>query len=145
MSIDTSAALWKWDRVDATTFSERLRLLRNRRGLTQQQLADQVGVTKTTISRWEKASGNRPYGHNLTALAQALGSTPTFLVDGTEGTGPSPQAEAARKYVSRSKAGGEVAGFLEDVAELLERRGRTPDEHFYPMLALAFGAHSKAR
>lgn len=41
------------DKMDPLTFSERLRRFRVDRGLSQQDLADQLGVGKITVLRWE--------------------------------------------------------------------------------------------
>lgn len=38
------------------TFSERLRELRKKRQLTQQKLADDLGVNRVNITRWEKGN-----------------------------------------------------------------------------------------
>ena len=39
------------------TFGEKLKKLRNDNGLTQEQLADKIFVTRTAISKWETDKG----------------------------------------------------------------------------------------
>ncbi len=57
---------------DAKAIGERLRTLRQERGLTARQLADEIGVSYTTIYRWE--NGNRiPDGFNMGKLMNVLG------------------------------------------------------------------------
>jgi transcriptional regulator with XRE-family HTH domain len=51
---------------------------RVKRALTQQQLADRVGTTKGTISRWETEVRDPPLAA-LAALADALGIEPKEL------------------------------------------------------------------
>lgn len=51
--------------------SEKVLQLRKQAGLTQQQLADQAGLSLRTIQRIEKGS-TKPYGHSLQVLAEAL-------------------------------------------------------------------------
>lgn len=54
------------------SFGERLRLARKAMGLTQEQLAVQIGVAKSTLTGYEK--GNRePDVEKIKALANALG------------------------------------------------------------------------
>jgi len=66
-----------------------LQALRNRRGLSQAQLAEMVGVEQPTIQRWEK--GKRlPDLEKLEALAGALGVTPGSLLDGVAIVGIGP-------------------------------------------------------
>lgn len=55
-----------------------LRPLRQRRGLTQQQLADKVGVEQPTVGRWEK-NQRFPDIDNLLSLAEALDVHPGEL------------------------------------------------------------------
>ncbi|WP_295617680.1 helix-turn-helix transcriptional regulator [uncultured Intestinimonas sp.] len=54
------------------TFSQRLKALRQRRGLTQQELADRLGVSNKSVSRWE--SGGYPDVPLLVPLAPGPGS-----------------------------------------------------------------------
>lgn len=49
----------------------RIKLLRSRLGLTQNEFAEQLGVTQATVSRWE--SGAEPEQENLVALANLEG------------------------------------------------------------------------
>ena len=54
-------------------FGERLRNYRKAKGLTQQELADLLGVSNKSVSRWE--SGSWPDVATLGPLAHALGVT----------------------------------------------------------------------
>ena len=60
------------DVKDAKAIGERLKKLRTERGLTARDLADEIGVSYTTIYRWE--SGDRiPDGFNMGKLMNVLG------------------------------------------------------------------------
>ena len=59
-------------------FAQRLRQYRKDKGLTQQELADQLGVSNKTVSRWE--SGSYPDVTTLVALARALAVNPDLLL-----------------------------------------------------------------
>lgn len=50
-------------------FSEKLKALRGERGLTQEQLAQRLYVTRTAVSRWETGAGT-PNLDSLQALAR---------------------------------------------------------------------------
>lgn len=60
-------------------FAQRLRQYRKDKGMTQQELADLLGVSNKTVSRWE--SGSYPDVTTLVALARALGVTVDELLD----------------------------------------------------------------
>ena len=51
-----------------------LRRIRLDRGFTQQQLADRMGVAKTTISKWEKLPGDPEYRTIRKHQAMRLGT-----------------------------------------------------------------------
>lgn len=60
------------DVKDARAIGERLKTLRIERGLTARDLADEIGVSYTTIYRWE--NGDRiPDGFNMGKLMNVLG------------------------------------------------------------------------
>ena len=60
------------DVKDAKAIGERLKKLRKERGLTARDLADEIGVSYTTIYRWE--NGDRvPDGFNMGKLMNVLG------------------------------------------------------------------------
>ncbi len=64
----------------------KLREVRERRFLTQQELADMIGTTKANISRMETGQ-QRPRPSTVKRLAEALGVSPDELVDWGAGAG----------------------------------------------------------
>ncbi|MGH2461193.1 MAG: ATP-binding protein [Chloroflexota bacterium] len=54
------------------SFGERLRRLRLRAGLTQEELADQAGLTAKGVSKLERGERQRPYPRTVRLLAAAL-------------------------------------------------------------------------
>ena len=65
------------------TFQERMNRLRRERGLSQEDLAGVVGVTRQAVQKWESGA-SRPDMDNLTALADYFGVTLDYLVLGRE-------------------------------------------------------------
>ena len=61
------------------TLGERLKKLRMERGLTQEQLAGQLHVTRQAVAKWESDNGT-PDVDNLVRLADAFGVTLDTLV-----------------------------------------------------------------
>ena len=59
----------------------RLKQLRKDKSITQQQLADLIGVSKTSIIYWEKGD-NLPKHDSLISLSKILGVSPTYLMQG---------------------------------------------------------------
>ncbi|UCC31258.1 MAG: helix-turn-helix transcriptional regulator [Phycisphaerales bacterium] len=55
-------------------FVERVRALREARGLTQEELAERVGVSKSAVVEWE-AGRNLPRCPNMRALCEELNAT----------------------------------------------------------------------
>lgn len=55
---------------------QRLRQLRRQRGLSQEELADQAGVSLTTVARLERQLCTSCRGWTLGRLARALGEHP---------------------------------------------------------------------
>ncbi|MEW1873294.1 helix-turn-helix domain-containing protein [Streptomyces caelestis] len=57
------------------TFGSILRTLRERAGLTQQELAERADLTPHAVSSLERGTRTRPYPHTVRALADALGAS----------------------------------------------------------------------
>jgi transcriptional regulator with XRE-family HTH domain len=65
-----------------TDFKDRLKQARGNKGLSQNELANAIGVHVTNISRYERGE-NRPTTDVLTKLANALDTTSDFLMNGS--------------------------------------------------------------
>jgi transcriptional regulator with XRE-family HTH domain len=63
-------------------FGERLAALRSNRGLRQEDVARDLGVTLGTISRWERGE-NLPHAEQIKAIVQYFDTTADHLVMGT--------------------------------------------------------------
>ena len=62
-------------------FQERLYTLRKERGLSQEELANEVGVSRQAVQKWESGAA-QPSLEKLTALARYFGVTLDWLVNG---------------------------------------------------------------
>jgi transcriptional regulator with XRE-family HTH domain len=58
--------------MNAERFGEKLRALREAADMTQQDLADRVGVRWESVSRWERGT-REPAWSDVLKLAEALG------------------------------------------------------------------------
>lgn len=67
--------------MDQVKIGRFIAALRKEKGLTQQLLADRLGVTQKSVSRWETAR-NMPDLSLLQTLAEELGVTVSELLDG---------------------------------------------------------------
>lgn len=59
---------------------ELIKQTRLQRGMTQEELADKVGVQKSAIAKWENGRVSEIKRSNLKNLADALGLAPTQLL-----------------------------------------------------------------
>lgn len=89
------------------TTGEKIRERRTHLGLTQTELAEQIGVTLRTITKYEK-QGVMPRGRNLRELAKALNVSELYLSkdeieDETYGMEEAPYIESV--HVSYGKQG----------------------------------------
>ncbi|MBQ5950660.1 MAG: helix-turn-helix transcriptional regulator [Lachnospiraceae bacterium] len=73
------------------TIGDRLTELRKSRGLSQEELAAQMALTRQTISKWELGQSS-PDVEYVIALCDYFGVTTDYLLKGTE---PEPQQERA--------------------------------------------------
>src|SRR5829696_6207557 len=57
---------------EGEAFGDRLRALRERAGLTQEELANRADLTPNAVSALERGTRTRPYPHTVRSLADAL-------------------------------------------------------------------------
>lgn len=82
------------------TTGQKIQALRKGRGLTQEQLAARLGVSRQAVSRWE-LDETLPDTQNLLPLKEALGVSIDTLLDSTRGLEePAPQAGPASAAAS---------------------------------------------
>jgi transcriptional regulator with XRE-family HTH domain len=75
----------------AETVGARIRAARAERRLTQSELAEAVGVTRSAVAQWETERAGQVRG-NLTRIAAVLGVTVGYLLHGNSGgTEPPPE------------------------------------------------------
>ena len=60
--------------------AQRIQLLRKKKGLTLEQVADVVGVGKSTVRKWETGMIANMKRDKIADLAKALGTTPAYLM-----------------------------------------------------------------
>jgi transcriptional regulator with XRE-family HTH domain len=82
--------------MNADRFGVRLRELREAAGMTQQQLAERVGVRWEAVSRWERGV-REPLWSNVLALAEALGVDCTAFQQPATGAPPRERRGRPRK------------------------------------------------
>ena len=66
--------------------AERIKKLRQEKGLTLEQVANVVGVGKSTVRKWETGMIANMRRDKIADLAKALGTTPAYLMGWTEET-----------------------------------------------------------
>ena len=76
--------------------AERIKELRAKRNLTLEDVAKRVGVGKSTVRKWETGMIANMRRDKIASLADALGTTPEYLMGWTE-----PKEEA---QLSETKA-----------------------------------------
>lgn len=62
------------------SMAQRIKELRKEKGLTLEQVANIVGVGKSTVRKWETGMIANMKRDKIAALAEALGTTPAFLM-----------------------------------------------------------------
>lgn len=64
--------------------AQRIKDLRREKGLTLEQVADRVGVGKSTVRKWETGMIANMKRDKIASLAEALGTTPAYLMGWSE-------------------------------------------------------------
>lgn len=93
-------------------FQEQLYLLRKKQGLSQEELANIIGVSRQAVQKWESGAA-RPDLDNLMALAQYLGISLDELVGNGQTSSAVPPSKAANGYyTSHPPHAGAVAYYI---------------------------------
>jgi DNA-binding XRE family transcriptional regulator len=66
------------------TMGDRIKMLRHSKGWTQQQLGDQVGVSKVAVYQWEVGTTSDIKLKTFLKLVEELGTNPQYLLFGHE-------------------------------------------------------------
>ena len=66
------------------SFGNNLRMIRKEKGITQEELADMLDVSRQAVSKWE-SEGGYPETNKLIVLAKKLGVSLDYLIDNTPG------------------------------------------------------------
>lgn len=86
------------------TLGERLLAYRNRVGLSQEKLAEKIGVTRQTVSKWE-TNQSTPDFDKIIPLCEILGITTEELIKGEEETQNHEQQkvkqESTKEYLQK--------------------------------------------
>lgn len=89
------------------TFSEKLAKLRRRQGMSQEQLADRLDVTRQSVSKWESGAAMPELG-KLTALSELFQVSLDYLlkdyVEEQETTNPALSGDAAARLEKKVDA-----------------------------------------
>ncbi|WP_143072385.1 MULTISPECIES: LexA family transcriptional regulator [unclassified Variovorax] len=78
---------------------------RQRLGMSEQQFADAVGVSRGAVQQWEKPGGTAPKRTNQPHVARLLGISVAELLSGGSNIGPGVGARAEVPLVSEVVAG----------------------------------------
>jgi len=81
------------------TMGDRIRQLRQARGMSQSQLAEQLGVTTGAVSQWESGATENIKLKTFLELCEILVTNPHYLVLGPESVEPGNRAGRRRHQI----------------------------------------------
>lgn len=99
-------------------FSERLKLLRNEKKMTQQVLADLVGVNRVTYTNWENGK-REPELDKIVELATELNTTVDYLL-GNSDVNLFDTSKEVIQTLSKEKAKEISASLMQNMDTILE-------------------------
>ena len=94
-----------------STYSERIKELRKRKKMTQIELSEVTGISRTTLFRYEKGE-TKISTDNLTKLAEALDTTPEYILKGKSEESLKILTKTFKKLTSYNQ--NQVIGFAEE-------------------------------
>jgi transcriptional regulator with XRE-family HTH domain len=106
-------------------FASRLLEARSSAGLTQKELADQVGISSVQLSRYEGGK-SQPRPPVLAQLAKALGVSPSWLASGELTVSPAPAPFVDGELVRKPDGSGEMVVRMDSATrEALEAKAKS--------------------
>ncbi len=111
-----------WYAADVATFGDRLAGAREAAGLSQEDLAQRLGVRLTTVQAWEEDMAE-PRGNRLQMLAGMLNVSLSWLLT-AEGDGLSTPDAPAALAPAAEQALGELQRLRAQVSALAEELGQ---------------------
>lgn len=70
---------------DMETIGDRIRMLREARGWTQEELGQRLGVTRASVSQWERGPTKNIKNLTFLKLVRELNTTAEYLLFGRDG------------------------------------------------------------
>lgn len=89
--------------MQSQEMSEKIRQLRQEQGQTLEEIANKVGVGKSTVRKWETGQIANMRRDKIASLAEALHTTPAYLMGWEENTPPQIQTAPAEPELSEVK------------------------------------------
>ena len=88
--------------------AERLQELRKKAGYSQEQVAEQLGLSRQAVSKWESGQG-KPEIDNIVKLVELYGVSADYILLGIENSTPTPATEKKKLSKEYRKAIGCIA------------------------------------
>lgn len=93
---------------------------RTRKGLTMREVAEQIGVSEGTISRWESGAIGNMRRDNIVGLSRVLGISPIDIMGWGDELEPVDLSKAVRIPVVGSIPAGTPVEAIEDVVDYID-------------------------
>lgn len=80
------------------TIAKRLKEKREAKGLTLEEAANEIGISKVTLHRYEKLQILNIPAENIEKLAKLYGTTPKYIMGWTDDDGVTPKEELSSRF-----------------------------------------------
>lgn len=141
------ARMMQADHPPSPEIATRMKAARLRAGYTQEQAAELIGVSRTSVTMWErKARPVLPETARLAKIEQVYGVSMSYILHGANDEHAEP---VAREHVATYNARNDMSRSLREMADDLAYMWMSlPDDDrrkIYDQTALAFGLHHVSR